>query len=126
VNLPLKLIRNLLILGAFVILGGFIFVGYVAYERATGTGYFGNPQRLAAAAKPAAPEEPLPALRPVPLPAAELPPGIRVEAMQVVAGRVVLLARSPAGPDRLLVFDPVQGAFTAVVPVGGETPSAGK
>ena len=112
----MKIIKTALIIMGALILIGFVVVGYISYQRITGTGHFGKSRGELAPAD-------LTDL--AVLAALGLPNDARVEAIHDVGGaRVMLLIRHPSFGDRLYTLDPRTGAVISVIAIGQAIPQA--
>ena len=114
----MKLLKLALAAMGLMIIVGFIFVGYVSYQRLTGTGYFGKghsdgppPEVVALLAGPT----------PVAV-ALGLPNDAKVETIHDVGNRVLLLVRQASFGDRLYLLDPRTGAVTTAIGIGQVVP----
>jgi hypothetical protein len=97
---------------AIFIIGGFGFLGYEIYKRAT------DPERQAEAGAP--PTPPLPGR--IAETALDLGAGARIESVVLAGSRVLFTVRLPEGQgDRLYILDPRTGAVTASVTTGPAT-----
>jgi hypothetical protein len=94
---------------AIFIVGGFGFLGYEIYKRAT------DPERQAEAAAPPPPPPP----GKIAETALELGAGARITSVVPTGSRVLLTVQLPDGQgDRLYILDPRNGAVTASVTTG--------
>jgi hypothetical protein len=105
-------IKAFLAIMAIFIIGGFGFLGYEIYKRAT------DPERQVEAGAPPAP--PLPGR--IAETALDLGVGARIETVVLAGNRVIFTVRLPDGQgDRLYILDPRSGAVTAGVTTGSAT-----
>lgn len=120
----MKLIKISLAAMGLLILVGFVFVGYVSYERMTGTGYFAKAH---VDGKPATGLAALEALSgdivATATVALGLPDDARVEAMHDVGNRVLLLIRSRTTGDRLYLLDPRTATISTAIALGSVMPT---
>lgn len=106
----MRAIKAFLAIMAIFIIGGFGFLGYEIYKRAT------DPERQAEAGAP----PPLPGR--VAETALDLGPGARIEDVVLAGNRVIFTVTLPDGQgDRLYILDPRSGAVTASVTTGSAT-----
>lgn len=120
----MKLIKSLLTVMGLVILVGFVFVGYVSYERMTGTGYFGKPHGEAKPSAFAALETLAAAAGGDQVVAAlGLPEDARVEAIHDSGAKVLLLIRSKSFGDRLYLIDPRTAVVSSAIALGSVVPT---
>ena len=109
----MKVIKTALIVMGVLIMIGFVVVGFVSYQRITGTGHFGKGHGELAPAD-------LTDL--AVLTAFGLPNDARVEAIHDIGQRVMLLIRHPSFGDRLYTMDPRTGAVISVIAIGQTIP----
>jgi hypothetical protein len=106
-----RAIKAFLAIMAIFIIGGFGFLGYEIYKRAT------DPERQAEAG---APPPPLPGR--IAETALDLGPGARIEDVVLAGNRVIFTVRLPDGQgDRLYILDQRTGTVTASVTTGSAT-----
>ena len=107
----MRAIKAFLTIMAIFIIGGFGFLGYEIYKRAT------DPERQAEAG---APPPPVPGR--IAETALDLGAGARIENVVLAGSRVLFTVRLPDGQgDRLYILDPRNGAVTASVTTGPST-----
>ncbi len=107
----MRAIKAILTIMAIFIIGGFGFLGYEIYKRAT------DPERQAEAG---APQQPVPGR--IAETALDLGAGARIESVVLAGSRVLFTVRLPEGQgDRLYILDPRNGAVTASVTTGPAT-----
>lgn len=108
----MRAIKAFLAIMAIFIIGGFGFLGYEIYKRAT------DPERQAEAGAP--PSPPLPGR--IAETALDLGPGARIEDIVLAGNRVIFTVRLPDGQgDRLYILDQRTGTVTASVTTGAAT-----
>jgi hypothetical protein len=112
-----------------LIIAGFLFVGYVSYQRMTGSGTFGKPPSQAAIQGSLADLEALAggvapggSLAVPTVTALGLPDDARVEEIDEVGNHALVLIRQPGAGDRLYLIDPRTGALTAAIALGTVPP----
>ena len=111
----MRALKAFLAIMAIFIVGGFGFLGYEIYKRAT------DPERQAEAG--ASPGSPLPPGK-IAETALELGAGARIGTVVLAGNRVVFTVQMPDGQgDRLYVLDPRNGAVTATVTTGAAASS---
>ncbi len=120
----MRLIKFALIAMGMMIIAGFVFVGYVSYQRMTGVGTFAKPPAKGGLENSLAELEGI-ASAPV-VAALGLPDDARIESIHDVGNRVLLLVRQATIGDRLYLIDPRTGAVTAVIGVGTALPAPPK
>jgi hypothetical protein len=109
-----RAIKAFLAIMAIFIIGGFGFLGYEIYKRAT------DPERHTEAGAP--PPPPLPGR--IAETALDLGAGARIEDVVLAGNRVIFTVRLPDGQgDRRYILDPRSGAVTAGVTTGSATAS---
>jgi hypothetical protein len=107
-----RAIKAFLAIMAIFIIGGFGFLGYEIYKRAT------DPERQAEAGAP--PPPPLPGR--IAETALDLGAGARIEDVVLAGNRVIFTVRLPDGQgDRLYILDQRTGTVTASVTTGSAT-----
>jgi hypothetical protein len=105
-------LKAFLAIMAIFIVGGFGFLGYEIYKRAT------DPERQAEAGAPPVPPPP----GKIAETALELGAGARITSVVPTGSRVLLTVQLPDGQgDRLYILDPRNGAVTASVTTGSAT-----
>jgi hypothetical protein len=105
-----RALKAFLAIMAIFIVGGFGFLGYEIYKRAT------DPERQAEAG--ASPGSPLPPGK-IAETALELGAGARISSVVLAGNRVIFTVQLPEGQgDRLYILDPRNGAVTASVTTG--------
>ena len=110
----MQVIRNVLILMGALIVVGFLFLGYVIYQRMSGVGQFAKGHDEMA---------PADLTNLAVLTSLGLPNDARVEAIHDIGNRVLLLIRHPSFGDRLYMVDPRTGAVLSAIAVGQATPT---
>jgi hypothetical protein len=111
-----RALKAFLAIMAIFIVGGFGFLGYEIYKRAT------DPERQAEAGAPPA-SSPLPGR--IAETALELGAGARISSVVLAGNRVIFTVQLPDGQgDRLYILDPRNGAVTASVTTGAATTSS--
>jgi hypothetical protein len=111
-----RALKAFLAIMAIFIVGGFGFLGYEIYKRAT------DPERQAEAGAPPA-SSPLPGR--IAETALELGAGARIASVMLAGNRVIFTVQLPDGQgDRLYILDPRNGAVTASVTTGSATTGA--
>ena len=116
----MRLIKFSLIVMGLLIIGGFLFVGYVSYQRMTGSSAFGKPPArtgLEGALVELEAVTGAPAVS-----ALGLSDDARVEEIDEVGNHALVLVRQPAAADRLYVIDARSGAVTAAIALGKVPP----
>ena len=109
----MRALKAFLAIMAIFIVGGFGFLGYEIYKRAT------DPERQAEAGAPPA-SSPLPGR--IAETALELGAGARISSVVLAGNRVIFTVQLPDGQgDRLYILDPRNGAVTASVTTGSAT-----
>ncbi|MEI8396173.1 MAG: hypothetical protein WCF85_15670 [Rhodospirillaceae bacterium] len=114
-----KLIQTILVVVGVLIVAGFLFLAFVAYERATGTGYFGK----ATAAANAEPVFPVGTAGAPALVALGLSADARIETIHDFGARILLHVRQPGLGDRLYLIDPKTGAVLSAIATGSVVPA---
>jgi hypothetical protein len=111
-----RALKAFLAIMAIFIVGGFGFLGYEIYKRAT------DPDRQAEAGAPPPP----PVAGKIAETALELGAGARITSVVPTGSRVLLTVQLPDGQgDRLYILDPRNGAVTASVTTGAaSTPNS--
>ena len=108
----MRALKAFLAIMAIFIVGGFGFLGYEIYKRAT------DPERQAEAGAPPAPTAP----GKIAETALELGAGARISSVVLAGSRVLFTVQLPDGQgDRLYILDPRNGAVTASVTTGSAT-----
>ena len=108
----MRALKAFLAIMAIFIVGGFGFLGYEIYKRAT------DPDRQAEAGAP--PASPPPGR--IAETALDLGAGARIGSVMLAGNRVVFTVQLPDGQgDRLYLLDPRNGAVTASVTTGAAT-----
>ena len=119
----MTLIRTALVVMGALIVAGFLFLGYVSYQRMTGVGYFAKPHVEPAPAEIAA----LGLIasvtdgRPVAT-ALHLGNDAQVVAIYDFGNRALLLIRQPKVADRLYLLDPRTGGVLSAIGIGDTVP----
>ena len=105
----MRALKAFLAIMAIFIVGGFGFLGYEIYKRAT------DPDRQAEAGAPPPPGK-------IAETALELGAGARISSVVLAGNRVIFTVQLPDGRgDRLYILDPRNGAVTASVTTGSAT-----
>lgn len=111
----MRALKAFLAIMAIFIVGGFGFLGYEIYKRAS------DPDRQAEAEAPPAPPPP----GRIAETALDLGAGARIGSVMLAGNRVVFTVQLPDGQgDRLYLLDPRNGAVTASVTTGAATTGA--
>lgn len=118
-----SLIRTALIVMGALIVAGFVFLGYVSYQRMTGVGYFAKPHvepaptELAALGLIASVTDGKPVAT-----ALHLGNDAQVVAVYDFGNRALLLIRQPKIGDRLYLVDPRTGGVLSAIGIGDSVP----
>jgi hypothetical protein len=111
-----RALKAFLAIMAIFIIGGFGFLGYEIYKRAT------DPDRQAEAGAPSASPPPPGRIAETAL---DLGAGARIGSVVLAGNRVIFTVQLPEGQgDRLYILDPRNGAVTASVTTGAATTGA--
>ena len=117
----MRLIKFSLIVMGLLIIAGFLFVGYVSYQRMTGLGTFAKPSSQAGLQGALADLETFAGTPTVT--ALGLPDDARVEEIEEVGSHALVLIRQPGASDRLYVIDPRTGGITGAIGLGKAAPT---
>ncbi len=117
----MRLIKFSLIVMGLLIIAGFLFVGYVSYQRMSGSGTFAKPSSQAGIQGALAD---LSALTTTPsIVALGLPNDARIEEIKEIGSYAMLLIRQPGASDQLYFIDPRTGGLTGAIGLGTVVPS---
>ena len=112
---------GLMVMGVLIVVG-FSFLGYVLYQRMTGTGYFAKNHVETAPIDFAALGLPTPIPSHPPSVALHLGNDAQVVAMHDFNNRILLLIRQPKVGDRLYMVEPRTGAVISAMGIGDTLP----
>ena len=119
----MTLIRTALVVMGALIVAGFVFLGYVSYQRMTGVGYFAKthsepaPAEVAALGLLASVTDGKPVAT-----ALRLGNDAQVVAIHDFGNRALLLIRQPKVGDRLYLVDPRTGGVLSAIGIGDSVP----
>ena len=118
----MKAIKTGLAVMGVLIVFGFSFLGYVLYQRMTGTGYFAKNHVETAPIDFAALGLPTPIPSHPPSVALHLGNDAQVVAIHEFNNRILLLIRQPKVGDRLYMVEPRTGAVISAMGIGDTVP----